>query len=315
MTVAVLMSTYNGQKYVAEQIDSILAQNLMGGVIHLYIRDDGSSDATVRILKKYASEYENITIINQEQIENLGIQKSFLSLLEYAFQDPENDYFAFSDQDDVWREDKLDAAVKRLQNERTNPKGKLYYSNKRFVDRNLNTIREENIAFYDDIYEVLWRSLAFGCTMVFDRNLAMYCVRHHPVSPIMHDSWIYHVAKCIGSTVIFDETPHILYRQHGDNSIGMEGAQLHHNSIFFWIKRFFPVLFMKRENRKIQFINEVYKNYQNEIPDENKHIITMFLKYRRNIASKYRLIHNDKMNKRGRRSRLVWAFMVIFNRL
>ena len=311
--VAVLMSSYNGEEYIREQIDSILDQH--GVEIQLYVRDDGSKDSTVQILEEYETRYNNISFANKGQIENLGIKDSFLTLLELAVRDEKNDFFAFADQDDVWIEDKLDAAVKKLQKERTNPKGKLYYSNKRFVDRDLNTIREENIVFYDDFYEVLWRSLAFGCTMVFDRNLAQYCVRHRPANPIMHDSWIYHVAKCIGSTVVFDETPHILYRQHGDNSIGMEGAQLYHNSIFFWIKRFFPVLFMKRENWKVQFITEVYENYKNEIPDENEHIITMFLKYRRNIVSKYRLIHNTKMEKRSRRSRLVWAFMVIFNRL
>ena len=74
MAIAVLMSTYNGEKYVKEQINSIISQNLRE-TIHLYIRDDGSSDDTIRIIEKYASDYGNIIFINRERIDNVGIQK------------------------------------------------------------------------------------------------------------------------------------------------------------------------------------------------------------------------------------------------
>ena len=315
MTVAVLMSTYNGEKYVAEQIDSILAQNLEGGVIRLYIRDDGSSDATVRILKKYASEHENIIFINQEQIENLGIQKSFLSLLEYAFHDPENDYFAFSDQDDVWLKNKICEGLEVIGKAGISDKGVLYYSNKTFTDDNLNIIREEDIKFYNDIFEVLWKNLASGCTMILDKKLAGICLQHKPETSILHDSWIYHVAKLICCPVLFDTRSFILYRQHGDNNVGMEGAQLYHSNLGYMLKRFVPVLFLKRKHNKQKFITEIYSNYFDLIPEQNRRLAEDVIHYRYNPAAKYRLIHNQYMNKRDNKSRAVWRYYILFNRV
>ena len=101
--VSVLMSTYNGEKYLHEQINSILGQQ--GVEIHLLIRDDGSSDGTVEICKEYAKKYNQITFY---QGENLGVGKSFLDLLKHA---PDADYYSFADQDDVWLEDKIIRAV------------------------------------------------------------------------------------------------------------------------------------------------------------------------------------------------------------
>lgn len=92
-SVQVVMSTYNGEKYLKEQIDSILSQE--GVDVRLYIRDDGSSDRTTDILASY-QEHKNVKI---EKGNNLGFAKSFLTALDEC---DEADYYAFSDQDDVW---------------------------------------------------------------------------------------------------------------------------------------------------------------------------------------------------------------------
>lgn len=97
-SVQVVMSTYNGEKYLKEQIDSILSQE--GVDVRLYIRDDGSSDRTTDILASY-QEHKNVKI---EKGNNLGFAKSFLTALDEC---DEADYYAFSDQDDVWEKDKL----------------------------------------------------------------------------------------------------------------------------------------------------------------------------------------------------------------
>lgn len=101
-SVQVVMSTYNGEKYLKEQIDSILSQE--GVDVRLYIRDDGSSDRTTDILASY-QEHKNVKI---EKGNNLGFAKSFLTALDEC---DEADYYAFSDQDDVWEKDKLSTAM------------------------------------------------------------------------------------------------------------------------------------------------------------------------------------------------------------
>ena len=100
------MSTYNGERYLREQIDSILQQ--IDVEIELIIRDDGSNDGTVQIIEEYASKYPCISYYCGD---NVGVGKSFMELLKNA---PTADYYAFSDQDDVWLKDKLIRAVKAI---------------------------------------------------------------------------------------------------------------------------------------------------------------------------------------------------------
>ena len=95
MQVAVLMSTYNGEKYIRDQIDSILSQIKVN--VTLFIRDDGSTDSTVKIITQYTEKYSNIKFWVGE---NIGVGNSFMQLL-YSLTD-EFDYYAFSDQDDIW---------------------------------------------------------------------------------------------------------------------------------------------------------------------------------------------------------------------
>ena len=314
MTIAVLMSTYNGEQFVEEQIDSILAQQLEGE-LRLFIRDDGSTDRTSEIIRQYASEHNNVIFINDRQITNLGIQKSFLTLLDYAYHNTDSDFFAFADQDDVWKEEKLSQGLKLIAEADRNERGVLYYSNKTFVDENLKLIREENIRFYDDIFEVLWKSLAFGCTMIFDHKLAEVCLRHAPTTTIMHDSWVFHIAKMTGSSIVFDPRSFILYRQHGDNTIGIEGAKLYHRDIRYLAKRALPLLFAKRTHTKQKYLEEVYRLYYDLIPEENRRILKDIVNYRTSLAAKLHLIHHPYMRSRDRMTRLVWAYSILANRI
>ena len=110
-TVAVLMSTYNGEKFLEEQLDSIFSQT--GVNVKLYVRDDGSTDCTLHIIDQYA---ERFPIVKLADNENLGPGFSFMRLLyQYAFE-PEIDFFAFADQDDIWLENKLWIGVEAINN-------------------------------------------------------------------------------------------------------------------------------------------------------------------------------------------------------
>ena len=114
VSVNVLMSTYNGEKYLSQQIESIINQK--GNFdLRLIIRDDGSTDSTPEILEKYAKKYPKIISYYLEG--NKGYNFAFFELLRFS---PQADFYAFSDQDDVWIENKLDFAIKALQSANNN---------------------------------------------------------------------------------------------------------------------------------------------------------------------------------------------------
>ena len=159
--VAVLMSTYNGEKFLREQIESLFAQ--VGVDLTVYVRDDGSSDGTLEILRRYESEKFIVTVGN-----NLGPANSFMELL-YSVPDT-YDYYAFSDQDDIWAPDKLSAGIQMLEE-----KGALLYGcNQMLVDKDGNELgvwRKEGYKVSTTPIEVIVRNSISGCTMIFTRNL------------------------------------------------------------------------------------------------------------------------------------------------
>lgn len=212
MKVAVLVATYNGERYLAEQLDSILNQNDVE--VSVVVRDDGSKDGTINILNKYKEMYPMFTYYTGS---NVRSARCFFDLLSNA---GEADYYAFADQDDVWDVDKLAIATNML-NGYNQSKPQLYISNLRVVDQDLNFIRNTHSIPRDEFnsYSVLTEYYATGCTMVFNRALLKMCATHLPQGEIMHDTWFEFVARFFGE-VHYDFEPHISYRQHGNNVIG-----------------------------------------------------------------------------------------------
>lgn len=304
------MSTYNGEKYIREQIDSILKQN--GLVVRVFIRDDGSKDSTREIIEDYCCKYDNVTWIDKFSNENLGVRDSFLRLLRYVYgKCIDIHYFSFADQDDYWLKDKLLSGVKKLKSS-SNRKGALYYSNKIFVDKNLTEIKKECINLYNDYLEVLWPSLASGCTMIFNRELAEYALLHSPQNRCIHDSWIYRLAKCIGSDIIFDEEAQILYRQHEMNVCGMETTNIHHG-VHYMLSNSISLIFKTREHLIQEFVRELYtssKQYMTEDAKKNSEIV---LSYNHKFISKIKLLFFKGVFKRGIKTQMVWIYKVIFN--
>lgn len=208
------MSTYNGQKYIKEQLESLLVQ--IGINVRIIIRDDGSSDDTVKILKEYANAHSNIIIIEGE---NRGTIESFNLLCRYALQNESAEYYAFCDQDDVWDSDKLQVAICKLR-EFDNNKPSLYFSNLRMVDSKLNYIRD--LFSPGDVLtersKTLVQTSNYGCTCVFNRAaLTCYCKPLQQIS--LHDRWLYCVCSYLGN-VYYDQKGHIQYRQHENNASG-----------------------------------------------------------------------------------------------
>lgn len=218
-TVAVIMSTYNGEKYLAEQLDSILAQE--GVHVELFIRDDGSKDSTRDILLSYAERYANVHL---DFGENLGFARSFLTELAAA---SGFEYYAFSDQDDYWKKEKLITAVKAIKAEEAIHLTKIpiiWHSNLHVSDSKLNIIRTTELHKRVHSLEslILRRSIP-GCSMVMNKEAAELS-RHKYISLLIptrgHDICIMYLTYLMGGKMICSSDAYIYYRQHGNNTVG-----------------------------------------------------------------------------------------------
>ena len=213
MRIVVLLSTYNGQKYLSKQIDSILKQNVEH--LDLLIRDDGSTDDTLSIIERYSEKYDNISYYRGK---NKGACQSFFDLIRRVSEN--YDYYAFSDQDDYWEKDKLDIAVRKLR-EIDEQIPMLYCSNVIATDEHLHPIgylfkkNKIEVNFHNAIFE----NIAVGCSCVTNQKLLSLIKQHIPQRCYMHDWWIYIVATYFGK-VIYDNDSYILYRQHSNNVVG-----------------------------------------------------------------------------------------------
>lgn len=279
--VTVLMSTYNGEKYIREQIDSILKQKDVN--VHLVIRDDNSKDRTVEILHDYQNRFDCIDVL--ETKENLGACGSFFYLMSLSFK---TEYYALADQDDVWDEDKLITAIRMIKDKETKNKSPiLYHSNLRVVDSNNNFLRNchswsrSNQSKYCFITEVL----ATGCTIVYNKALSNIAIEKKPTEFSMHDAWLFSVASLFGQ-VIYDDTPHINYRQHGNNvdgtrkkQLGLEALGREYRRIFNWKDqpRFKNALILNQE-------------FKSELDVEQKEKLNMMLYYKKSISKRIQLL-------------------------
>lgn len=208
--VAVLMSTYQGEAFVAQQIQSILAQLPAHG--RLLVRDDGSTDNTVKVIRGITDPR-----IELKEGANLGFARSFLTLLAQVAWDV--DIVMLSDQDDVWLPGKIDRACAALQGLEAIPA--LYFSRQHLVDQDLRPLGQTpRWPRGPSFTNALCENIATGCTMALNLTGARLAARCGDADRIhFHDWWIYLVISAFGR-VIMDDTPTMLYRQHGTNVIG-----------------------------------------------------------------------------------------------
>ena len=212
MKVAILMSTYNGEKYLKEQIESLQKQTFEKW--ELFVRDDGSTDNTVSIINKLQTKDPRIHFIDDEKVQ-LRPMKSFLYLLNKV----SADYYFFCDQDDYWLSEKLDLMLKMGKLDQP----QLVYCGLKCVDQNLKPLKND----FENMMGTIWDYSRFigndmpGCVMMFNsklRDIVISSTKNYE-GIVMHDWWIALIAQTFG-TIEFLNKKLILYRQHGNNSIG-----------------------------------------------------------------------------------------------
>lgn len=244
--IAILMATYNGKRFVAEQIDSLLAQTFQDW--HLYVHDDGSQDDTVAIIRRYASTHPGkITVFDYPP--QGGACKNFLSMLERV----NADYYMFCDQDDVWLPEKIEKSYQLMcEAECSHASGipVLVYTDLTVVDENKNAIspsfwRYSRIypRWFKHYYDYAALNPVTGCTMLFNAKAKETVCRPYDAAT-MHDSWVTFSVAAANGIIDFLDTPTILYRQHRHNTLGAKDAST--LKLTYKIRNFFSIVKHKR---------------------------------------------------------------------
>ncbi len=307
MQLTVLMSTYNGEKYLREQLDSILSQALPDGFsLKIIVRDDGSTDETLKILDEYCEKYKGV--ISYYTGENLKPQRSFWHLLQNC---PQSDFYAFSDQDDVWYPDKLARAISALQAESNQNIPLLYTTNVMVSDAELNPIAPMYWGKkYTDFAHMLIYNLSNGCTQVFNGCARDEFVKYDMDSNlvIMHDR-IADLLTAMFGKLIYDEEPSMLYRQHGNNTVG-EQSLGRFKSFVKRVKRFCGSSDSIRSDRSRMFLNL----YGDRLADEQKRLLWAVGYYKTDKKARKALI-KDKAFSKGKKDDFFFRLAVRFKKI
>lgn len=218
--VAILLSTFNGEPYLHEQLESLLQQTHEHWV--LYWRDDGSQDGTRSVMTEFARRAGQGRCVEMPGTAgNIGPAASFHSLLRAVVGELAHaDAVAFADQDDVWLPGKLERGLAALSDVPPS-RPALYCARQMLVDAELKPIGiSAGPAPRGGFPAALTQNVATGCTVMMNRTAARLVAASTPAPATLHDWWCYLVVTGAGGDLLQDPEPVILYRQHGHNLVG-----------------------------------------------------------------------------------------------
>lgn len=219
--IDILMATYNGERFVGEQIESIQRQTYKNW--RLMVSDDCSTDGTLDVVRRYADADSRINIVS-EGVKHGGAKENFFALMRFS----DAPYCMFCDQDDVWLPEKVGkslAALQALEGQHGLDLPLLVFCDMKVVDENLNVLHEsfEKSSHFDPkrlkFRQLLAHNVAAGCCMLFNRTLLDMCKLSNGEGAEMHDWWAMLASSAFGRIRFIDEALS-LYRQHASNEIG-----------------------------------------------------------------------------------------------
>lgn len=301
--IAVLMASYNGEKYITQQIESILNQDVENP-IQLIIRDDGSKDNTVSIVKEICEKDNRVTLIPSE---NVGGVACFFALMRYAHDLPSDyGYFALSDQDDVWDLDKLRIGVEAIEKEDSG-KPVLYGSITRPVNKELEPIEYKKKEFRPfDFYNTIIQNKIPGHTHIMNRALLDLVFDADPSKVYVHDAYIVNAAK-ISGTLIFDNSPHVSYRQHEGNQLGTS-----RNSRFKWIQNRLSRLKKGDGKQYARQIEYVINRFGERLSQEQQTEMKKFLQSRSSFLRRLIYTMHTKLYRQDNFDTFAFKMMYLF---
>lgn len=224
--INIVMATYNGEKFIREQLDSIFSQTFTDW--RLIVSDDCSTDETVNIVREYQEAYPNKILLIENQEPSGSAQNNFYRALKYATAD----YIMLSDQDDVWLPGKVEetfSVMKQLEEAYGKELPLLVHTDLKVVDENLKVI---NSSIFDmqnmdsgrcALNNLLVQNIVTGCTVMVNKNLLSF-LEKTPKHSVMHDMWMALIASAFGEIGFLNKST-ILYRQHGKNANGAKDVK------------------------------------------------------------------------------------------
>lgn len=267
--VGILMATYNGEKYLVEQIDSILNQTYKNWI--LLIHDDGSTDSTINLIKDYTNKYPDKIILVEDGIKCGGAKENFFHLINIVKSNFTFDYIMFSDQDDVWLPKKIEITLDKImevESKYGKSKPVLVHTDLKVVDETLSLIHHsfweyQKINPYNNSLNcLLLENTVTGCTMMINKVLFDKIIIDK--NAMIHDWWIALICRMNDGFIVPIKEQTILYRQHKKNNIGAKGSSLRKlimrflkNPLDFTKK---GILLGKKIKKQIEALYEIYNS-------------------------------------------------------
>ncbi len=297
----ILLSTYNGEGYLREQLDSYLGLRGFSD-ISVLIRDDGSADGTPDILREYSEKYGFSVIYG----ENIGLNASLRELI--SNRDRTASYFALSDQDDVWLPDKIAAAQEALGG-KDDAKPQLYAAVSHITDEKLNIVGSTlNPKRPPSFYNALVENVCIGHTQVLNAEAAKLADELYSPDMVIMDYWIYLLVSAFGE-ITFDPTPTTLYRQHGQNSIGYETGFF--KRLFKRLKRALTTSRAKGNTRQLAAFLDLTRD---RLPEEYLLEARRFLEKQRKFFTRLSYIFTAKAYRHSAAEGFVFRIMYLFGK-
>lgn len=295
--VQILISTYNGEKYFKDQIESIIKGDFES--YEIFVRDDNSTDNTLNI----ASEFQNSAKLKIIQGSNIGVIKSFFELLKFS---DDAAFYAFSDQDDAWYPDKLTRAVESL-GSLPEDKPAMFFSRMDIVNENLMHMTYSNIPLHKPcLQNALVENIATGATVIINKAARDLILTKLPDFCIMHDWWVYLVVSAFGN-IVYDEKPLIKYRQHGSNVVGYKVGFL--NSFISRLKRF-----NKQDHKQIsKQVQEFYDIFGDKLDTEKKQLVIDFLYSRSTFFKRLKYAVTCRVYRQSGIDNFIFKILIILN--
>ena len=299
------MATFNGEKFLAEQLDSLAAQTFKNW--RLFVSDDGSSDGTLAILKRYQELWgpDKLTIKNGPQT---GFAQNFLSLA--CDKNIKSDYYAFCDQDDVWMPEKLQIAIEHIHLSSNSQQVYAYGGRTIYVDEKLKPLGHSPLFVFPRTFRnALIQNIAGGNTIVFNQEAKNLLEKSGVVPAVAHDWWLYQLVTAAGGCFYYDSKPLVFYRQHANSAIGSNQS----------LRSYVVRLYLLINGRYRDWINQNLKclsECTDLLTSESLELLSTFKKMRKaKIRDRIRLLKVCGLYRQTLRGTMSLHFFTILNRL
>lgn len=285
--IDILLASYNGEKYIAEQIESIINQTYKDWF--LYIKDDCSTDNTVHIILDYEKKYKDKIKVILSAEPSGSAKNNFFSMIKYV----KNEYVMTCDQDDIWLPDKIEITYNEMKKAEKKNKDVpiLVHTDLKVVDENLKVIANSLLKLLnldghrDKLNYLLVQNIVTGCTVMVNRCLLSY-IKKVPRYAVMHDWWMALIAASLGK-IIFVEIPTILYRQHENNEVGAKNVKSI-KYVFLMLKKI--NIIKKSLNDSYLQSEELLSSIDNKLDVENYDMMNQY-----SLLRKYSKLHRLKV--------------------